>query len=296
LENPHHSTPFHKNEPVEEAQPALDKDKEPKKKKGKKDKIAPSSSKAVSQKDKARMQKDRRAHNSSSKQVGPSSLVNKTLKSQELKDISELVEEISAVALEEKGHKSKPLMKEKISSKHKGEQSIEQPPVTIPQIEKRKRKLFSTSEKNDPSPPSKRTTRSMAKKGKAVDSPLTHEDPIDLTSSSLDLPVQDDIPSLTEEKVTITLCGMREEVEEREHIQLETMESMRTLTKGQMEKNIEELQKQNQELKQEVNEYQLLDRYIKKENEQLKATIQKLQDDHDETSNELKKVLKLLQY
>jgi len=63
-----------------------------------------------------------------------------------------------------------------------------------------------------------------------------------------------------------------------------------------MEKNIEELQKQNQELKQEVNEYQLLDRYIKKENEQLKATIQKLQDDHDETSNELKKVLKLLQY
>ena len=136
----------------------------------------------------------------------------------------------------------------------------------------------------------------MTKKGKAVGSPLAYEDPTDFTSSPLDLPVQDDIPSLTEEQVTINLCGMREEVEEREHIQLETMESMRTLTKGHMKNNIEELQKQNQELKQEVNEYQLLDRYIKKENEKLKATIQKLHDDHEETSNKLQKVLKLLQY
>ena len=56
------------------------------------------------------------------------------------------------------------------------------------------------------------------------------------------------------------------------------------------------MQKQNQELKQEVKEYQLLDRYIKKENEQLKATRQQLQDDHEETSNKLKKVLRLLQY
>ena len=63
-----------------------------------------------------------------------------------------------------------------------------------------------------------------------------------------------------------------------------------------MKKNIGELQKQNQELKQEVKEYQLLDRYIKKENEQLKATSQQLQDDHEETSNNLKKVLRLLQY
>jgi predicted RNase H-like nuclease (RuvC/YqgF family) len=136
----------------------------------------------------------------------------------------------------------------------------------------------------------------MEKKRKVVVSPLTHEDPIDLTSPSLDLPVQDDIPSLTEEKVTITLCGMREEVEEREHIQPETMESMKTLTKKQMKKKIGELQKQNQELKQEVKEYQLLDRYIKKENEQLKETNQQLQDDHEETSNKLKKVLRLLQY
>ena len=63
-----------------------------------------------------------------------------------------------------------------------------------------------------------------------------------------------------------------------------------------MKKNIGELQKQNQELKQEVKEYQLLDMYIKKENEQLKATYQQLQNDHEETSNNLKKVLRLLQY
>jgi hypothetical protein len=39
-----------------------------------------------------------------------------------------------------------------------------------------------------------------------------------------------------------------------------------------------------------------LDRYIKKENEKLKETNQQLQDDHEETSNKLKKVLQLLQY
>jgi hypothetical protein len=156
------------NEPVEEAQPAPDKDKEPKERKGKKDKATPSSSRAV--KDKA------------SKQVRPSSSDNKTLKSQESKGKSELVEEISAVALEERGHTSKSLRKEK----SRDEQFIEQSPVTIPQTEKKKRKLMSTS---DPLPPCKRTTRSMEKKGKAVVSPHTHEDPIDLTSPSLDLSV-----------------------------------------------------------------------------------------------------------
>ena len=143
----------------------------------------------------------------------------------------------------------------------------------------------------DPVPPCKRTTRSMEKKGKAVVIPHTHEDPRDLTSPSEDLSVQDDIPSLTKEQVTITLCGMREEVEERVCIQPVLMESTRTLTREQMKKKIGELQKQNQELKQEVKEYQLLDMYIKKENEQLKATRQQLQDDHEETSNKLKKVL-----
>jgi hypothetical protein len=67
------------------------KDKEPQKKKGKKDKVTPSSSRAVSQNDKA------------SKQAGPSSTVNKTFKSQESKGKNKLVEETSTVALEEKG-------------------------------------------------------------------------------------------------------------------------------------------------------------------------------------------------
>ena len=71
----------------------------------------------------------------------------------------------------------------------------------------------------------------MENKGKVVVSPHTHEDPIDLTSPSLDLSVYDGIPSLTEEQATITLCGMREEVEERECIQPETMGSMKTLKK-----------------------------------------------------------------
>jgi len=63
-----------------------------------------------------------------------------------------------------------------------------------------------------------------------------------------------------------------------------------------MKKKIGELQKQNQELKQEVKEYQLLERYIKKENEQLKETNQQIQYDHAEISNKPKKVLRLLQY
>jgi hypothetical protein len=140
----------------------------------------------------------------------------------------------------------KTVRKGKNSSENKSEQSIEQSPVTIPPIEKKKRKPVRTP---NPVPPCKITTRTMAKKGKAVSSPHTQEDTIDLTSPSQDLSVKDDIPSLTEEQVTITLCGMREEVEEREYIQTVTKESPRTLTKEQMKKKIGELQKQNQELK-----------------------------------------------
>jgi hypothetical protein len=92
-------------------------------------------------------------------------------------------------------------------------------------------------------PPCKRTTRSMAKKGKKIVSPHTQEDPTDLTSPSEDLSIQDDIPSLTKEQATITLCGMREEVEEREWIQPATMETTKALTKEQMKKKIGELQK-----------------------------------------------------
>lgn len=42
--------------------------------------------------------------------------------------------------------------------------------------------------------------------------------------------------------------------------------------------------------------YKLLDRYIKKENEKLKENNQKLQDEYDEVSTKLKKVLHLIHY
>jgi len=42
------------------------------------------------------------------------------------------VDETSTIALEEKGHKTKTLRKEKNISENKDEQSIEQSPVTIP--------------------------------------------------------------------------------------------------------------------------------------------------------------------
>jgi hypothetical protein len=106
-----------------------------------------------------------------SKQVGPSSPVNKTFKIQESKGKAKLVEETSTVALEEKSHKTKNVRKGKNSLENKSEQSIEQSPITIPQIEKKKRNLVITP---DLVPPCKTTTRRMEKKGKLVVSPHTH--------------------------------------------------------------------------------------------------------------------------
>jgi hypothetical protein len=67
------------NKHVEESHLALEKDKEPQKKKGKKDKVTSSSSRIVSQNDKA------------SKQAGPSSTVDNIFKSQESKGKTKLV-------------------------------------------------------------------------------------------------------------------------------------------------------------------------------------------------------------
>jgi predicted nuclease with TOPRIM domain len=58
----------------------------------------------------------------------------------------------------------------------------------------------------------------------------------------------------------------------------------------------ERITKQNEELKQEVEEYKVLDRYIKKENAQLKEHNRRLQDEHDEVSAKINKVLCLIQY
>jgi hypothetical protein len=173
--------------------------------------------------------------------VGSSSIVNKTSKSSKSKGKNKLVEETSTVEIEKEDHQ-KMMKKGKHSLETKSKQSVAQPPITISQLEKKKRKSVSIP---DPVPPCKRTMRRMEKKGKTIVSPHTLDDPINLASPSEDLPIQDDIPSLTEDQYTITLCGMREEVEERECIQPVMMESTKTLTKEQMKKRIGELQKQN---------------------------------------------------
>jgi hypothetical protein len=182
---------------MEETQHAPKKNKETQKKEGKKDKTTPPSSRAVSQHEKA----------------GSSSTVNKTFKIFESKGKNKLVEETSTVAVEKEGHQTKIMNKGKHSSETKSKQSVAQHPVTISQLEKKKRKPMSIL---DLVPPCKRTMRSMENKGKTIVSPHTQEYPINLTSPSEDLSIQDDIPSLTEEQAIITLCRMREEFEERE--------------------------------------------------------------------------------
>jgi hypothetical protein len=76
--------------------------------------------------------------------------------------------------------------KGKHSLESKSKQFVAQPPVTISQLEKKKRNPLSIP---DLVPPCKRTTRSMEKKGKTIVSPHTQEDPIDLTSPYEDLSV-----------------------------------------------------------------------------------------------------------
>jgi len=134
------------NKPVEETQHAPKKSKEPQEKKSKKDKTTPPSSRAVSQHEKE----------------GSSSTFNKTFKSFESKGKKKLVEETSTVAVEKEGHQ-KMMKKGKHSSKTKSKQYVAQPPVTISQLEKKKRKPVSIP---DLVPPCKRTRRSMEKKGK----------------------------------------------------------------------------------------------------------------------------------
>jgi len=74
------------------------------------------------------------------------------------------------VTVEKEGHQTKMMKKGKHSSETKSKQSVAQPPVTISQLEKKKRKPVSIP---DPVPPCKRTTRSMEKKGKTIVSPHT---------------------------------------------------------------------------------------------------------------------------
>jgi hypothetical protein len=64
------------------------------------------------------------------------------------------------------------MKKGKHSSETKSKQSVAQPPVTISQLEKKKRNPVSIP---DLVPPCKRTTRSMARKGKTIVSLLRPE-------------------------------------------------------------------------------------------------------------------------
>jgi glutamyl-tRNA reductase len=145
--------------------------------------------------------------------------------------------------------------------------------------------------------PVRRTTRSMAKKVTIPHVPSFPEDPVDIPTS----PEQEDMYvttiSETEELVTETLKDLRREVEAREEItEKETLEPISSLTKHQLVLKVERLTKQNEELKQEVEEYKVLDRHIKKENAQLKENNRRLQDEHDEVSAKLNKVMCLIQY
>jgi hypothetical protein len=161
------------------------------------------------------------------KKAGSSSTVNKDSKIFESKGKNKIVEETSTVVVEKEDHQ-KMMKKRKHRSKTKSKQSVAQPPLTISQLERKKRKPVSIP---DLVPPCKRTTRNMVKKVKTIVSPHTEEDLIYLTSHSEDLPIQDDIPSLTKEQSTITLCRMREEVEERECTQPTMVESTKNLTR-----------------------------------------------------------------
>jgi hypothetical protein len=70
-----------------------------------------------------------------------------------------------------------------------------------------------------------------------------------------------------EELVTKTLKELRREVESREEIiEQESHEPVNSLTKHQLGLKVENITKHNEELKQEIEEYKVLDMHIKKEN------------------------------
>jgi DNA repair exonuclease SbcCD ATPase subunit len=90
--------------------------------------------------------------------------------------------------------------------------------------------------------------------------------------------------SETEGLVTETLRGLRKEKEAREEVTKEAITSSpdKSLNKQKLIAKIEKL-------KQEIEEYKVLDRHIKAENAQLK-------EQHAEVSAKLNKVLRLIQY
>jgi hypothetical protein len=149
--------------------------------------------------------------------------------------------------------------------------------VSTSESKKKKRRLFEEeistpdSKPNEASGPARRTTRSMAKQVIVPHIPSFLENPVDILTSPKKEDVHVEIISETEELVTETLKDLRKEVEAREEVnEKATLEPVSSLTKHQLVIKIERLQRQNVKLKEEVEEYKFLDRYIKKENAQLK--------------------------
>jgi hypothetical protein len=92
--------------------------------------------------------------------------------------------------------------------------------------------------------------------------------------------------------------GLRKEKEAQEEVieQITTYDPKNSLRKQQLIVKIGKLTKQSEKMKQEVTEYQVLDRNIKVENAQMKEYNLKLHDAQEAVSAKLNKVLCLIQY
>lgn len=178
-----------------------------------------------------------------------------------------------------------------------------QVPMPIIAIKTKKRKLFEetsthVSKFEEASLLVRRTTRSMAKPIIVPHVPSLPEEPIDILTSPEKESGYGATISETEGLVTETLRGLRKEKEARREVaeQTTTYDPDNSPSKQLLIVKVGKLTKQNEKLKQEVTEYQVLDRHIKAENAQLKKYNLRLQDAQEEVSAELNKVLHLIQY
>jgi hypothetical protein len=192
------------------------------------------------------------------------------------------------------------LRSSKVKIKYVQEKQVPRP---INAIKIKKRKLFEetstpVSKSEEASLPVRRTTRSMAKQITVPHVPSLPEEPIDIPTSPEKESGYGATISETEGLVTETLRGLRKEKEAREEVieQTTTSDPDNSLSKQQLIVKIGKLTKHNEKLKQEVTEYQVLDRHIKAENAQLKEYNLRLQDAQEEVSAKLNKVLRLIQY
>jgi hypothetical protein len=181
----------------------------------------------------------------------------------------------------------------KIKIKSTQEKQVSRP---ITAIKMKKRKLFEETstpinKSEEVSLPIRRTTRSMAKQTTVPHVPSLQREPIDILNSPEKESGYGATISETEGLVTETLRGLRKEKEAREEVIEKTTTSGpdKSLSKQQLIVKIGKL-------KQEVAEYQVLDRHIKAENAQLKEHNLRLQDAQEEVSAKLNKVLRLIQY